>query len=71
MRKSQYGDSHVSTGERNRRSSTAFTGLLRPGEAHCRSLGCARDDKGRAVTDLQFHESDGKEELRSDSQTLR
>ncbi len=33
------------------------------GEAHCRSLGLARDDKGRAVTDLQFRESDDAEEL--------
>ena len=49
--------------KRSRRSSTAFTGFLRPGEAHCRSLGFARDDKGRAVTGLKFRESDGTEEL--------
>ena len=33
--------------EINRGSSNVFPGFLRPGEAHCRSLGCARDDKGR------------------------
>jgi hypothetical protein len=27
-------------------------GFLRPGEAHCRSLGYARDDKGRTITNL-------------------
>jgi hypothetical protein len=49
--------------EINRGSSNVFPGFLRPGEAHCRSLGCARDDKGRAVTYLQFRESHGAEEL--------
>ena len=48
----------MSTGERNRRSFTAFTGFLRPGEAHCRSLGYARDDKGRVITHLKVCESD-------------
>ena len=38
-------------------------GFLRLGEAQCRSLGFARDDKGRAVTYLQFGESDGTEKL--------
>jgi hypothetical protein len=42
-------------------------GFLRPGEAHCRSLALlrssGRDDKGRTVTDLYFHESDGTEVL--------
>ena len=32
--------------------STAIPRFLRPGEAHCRSLGYARDDKARTVTDL-------------------
>ena len=36
--------------------STAFRGFLRLGEAHCRSLGFARDDKGRAVTHLKVCE---------------
>jgi hypothetical protein len=39
-------------------SSTALPGFLRTGEVHCGSLGCARDDKGRLVTDLKFCESD-------------
>ena len=39
------------------------TRFLRRGEAHCRSLGYARDDKGRTATDLYFRESDGTEEL--------
>jgi hypothetical protein len=38
-------------------------GFLRPGEAHCRFLGFARDDKASAVAYLQFRESDGAEEL--------
>jgi hypothetical protein len=43
--------------ERNRRSITAFMGFLRAGKAHRRSLGCARDDKGRVITHLKVHES--------------
>jgi hypothetical protein len=38
--------------------STAFPRLLPPGEAHCRSLGCARDDKGRVITHLKVCELD-------------
>ncbi len=49
--------------EKNRGILFAFAGFLRPGKAHCRSLGFARDDKGRAVTYLYFRESDGKEKL--------
>jgi hypothetical protein len=32
--------------------------FLRPGEAHCRSLGSARDDKGSVITHLKVCESD-------------
>jgi hypothetical protein len=38
--------------------STAIPRFLRPGEAHCRSLGYARDDKGRVITHLKVCESD-------------
>ena len=37
---------------------SAFPRYLRPGEAHCRSLGCARDDKGRVITHLKVCDSD-------------
>src|SRR5271154_965586 len=39
---------------------TAFPGVLRPGEAHCRSLDYARDDKGRAVTFREGGDLDGR-----------
>jgi hypothetical protein len=53
--------------ERNRRSSTIFTGFLRPGEAHCRSLGFAR---GRLLT-YNSASRMAQRNSRSDSQTLR
>src|SRR5580658_6018896 len=34
-----------------------------PGGAHCRSLGYARDDKGRVITHLNVCESDGHKNL--------
>jgi hypothetical protein len=37
-----------------------FPRFLRTGEAHCRSLDFARDDKGRVVTYLKACESDGE-----------
>jgi hypothetical protein len=40
-----------------------LTGGVSAGRAHCRSLGYARDDKGRYITQLILGDSDGSKEF--------
>jgi len=58
--------------QRTRRAIHSFPLFLRQGEAHCRSLGYARDDKGKAFTLRKVSDLDGRIErlLRSNCRSL-